>query len=99
MTWGQWHEQSLGSIEGLPWHEGLTHDLRFALRGLRRDRAFTWAAIATLAIGIGVNTAVFTVTNAVLLKGFRLIDRNDRILYIHSQQNGQYSGVSYSDFR
>ncbi len=82
----------------MPWHEGLTHDLRFALRGLRRDRAFTLAAIATLAIGIGVNTAVFTVTNAVLLKGFRLIDRNDRILYIHSQQNGQYSGVSYSDF-
>src|ERR1700733_14912290 len=52
----------------LPLLEGLFYDLRFAFRGLRRDRAFALAAIATLAIGIGVNTGVFTVTNAVLLK-------------------------------
>ena len=84
---------------GLPWLEGIVQDVRHSIRGLRRSPGFALTAIATLAIGIGVNTAVFTVTNAVLLRGFRLIDRNDRILYIHSQQNGQYSGVSYSDFQ
>ena len=84
---------------GLPWLEGIIQDVRHSIRGLRRSPGFALTAIATLAIGIGVNTAVFTVTNAVLLQGFRLIDRNDRILYINSQQNGQYSGVSYSDFQ
>ena len=74
-------------------------DFRFALRQFAKRRAFTAAALGILALGIGVNTAVFTVTNAVLFKGFRLVDGNDRILYIHSERNGQYSGVSYPDFQ
>jgi putative ABC transport system permease protein len=72
-------------------------DLRYAVRGLRRSPAFSLAAIAILAIGIGLNTAVFTLTNATLFNGFRLVDRSDRILYIHCQKNEQYSGVSYPD--
>src|SRR5438552_8586443 len=51
-----------------------------------------------LAVGIGVNTAAFTVTNATLFRGLRLVDRNDRILFIHSEKNSQYSGVSYPAF-
>jgi len=43
-------------------------DLRFSLRGLRRAPAFSIAAIATLALGIGATTAIFTTLNAVLLK-------------------------------
>ena len=43
-------------------------DLRFALRSLRRAPAFPLAAIATLALGIGATTAIFTTLNAVLLK-------------------------------
>ena len=76
----------------------MSQDFRFALRQLLNAPGFTLMAVAMLALGIGVNAAVFTVTNAVLFKGFRLVDRNDRILYIHSQKNGQYSGVSYPDF-
>jgi predicted permease len=48
-----------------------------------------------LALGIGVNVTVFTVTNAVLFKGFPLVDRNDRILYIAGQSA---CCVSYPDF-
>jgi predicted permease len=84
---------------GLRWLEDLGRDLGYGFRALRRSPAFTIVAILTLASGIGVNTAVFTVSNAVLFKGFRLVDRNDRILYIHSEKNGQYSGVSYPDFQ
>ena len=77
--------------------ESTIQDCRFGLREFIKAPDFTVVAVAMLALAIGVNAAVFTVTNAVLFKGFRDIDRNDRILYIHSERNGQYSGVSYPD--
>ncbi|MGH9330589.1 MAG: ABC transporter permease, partial [Vicinamibacterales bacterium] len=43
-------------------------DLRFAVRGLARSRAFTAAALLTLAIGIGANAAIFSVLDALMLK-------------------------------
>jgi predicted permease len=46
----------------------LLGDLKFALRGLRRAPAFSTAAVATLALGIGATTAIFTAVNAALLK-------------------------------
>ena len=85
--------------QGFPMLDSAAQDVRYAIRGMRRSPGFTIVAVMTLAIGIGVNAAVFTVTNAVLFKGFPFVNRNDRIAYIHSEKNGQYSGVSYPDFQ
>jgi putative ABC transport system permease protein len=69
-------------------------DVRLSFRTLRKNPGFTAVAVATLALGIGVNAAVFTVTNAVLFKGFPLVDRNDGLLYV---SNGGCC-ISYPDF-
>ena len=72
----------------------ITGDIRLSLRTLANNRGFTIVAVSMLALGIGVNATVFTVTNAVLFKGFPLVVRNDRLLYI---SNGGCC-ISYPDF-
>jgi predicted permease len=77
---------------------GLLHDLRFALRRLVKDRWFTLAAIAALALGIGATSAVFTLVNAVLLRGLPF-EEPERIMWIDTQDaRGRRSGVSTQDF-
>jgi putative ABC transport system permease protein len=78
--------------------QSILQDLRFALRRLAKDRWFTLAAIAALALGIGANSAVFTLVNAVLLRGLPF-EEPERIMWIDTQDSrGQRSGVSPQDF-
>lgn len=70
-------------------------DLRFASRRLWRSRGFAIVAVAMLALGIGVNIAMFTVANTALFKGFSEVRENDRILYLTTTKNA----VSYPDYQ
>ncbi len=73
-------------------------DLRFALRSLRRQPAFATAAIAMLALAIGLNVCVFTVVNAMLFRGFPLVRRNNRLVYIQERKPSGTCCIAYTDF-
>ena len=73
-------------------------DLRFAIRLLSRHRAFTIAAAGTLAAGVGVNTAFFTIVNAICIRGLP-IERPDRVAVVAAlDARGRQTGLSYADF-
>ena len=79
---------------------GFWEDLRFAAHLLAKDKWFTLVAALALALGIGVNTTVFTFVNAVLIKGLP-IDEPDRVMAMQSFDpvRNRDMGVSHLDFR
>ena len=72
---------------GLPWAEEIGNDLRYAVRTLRAEPAFSAAALGTLALGIGSVVAMFTILNAVILRRLPYPD-SDRILSISLSEKG-----------
>jgi putative ABC transport system permease protein len=72
---------------GLPWVESVAADIRYAFRALRRSPAFTAVVVITLALGIGANTAIFSVIRGVLLKPLPHRD-GDRLLYLRHSVDG-----------
>ncbi|MFW6201178.1 MAG: ADOP family duplicated permease [Gemmatimonadota bacterium] len=88
---------------GVPWFENAARDLRFAVRGLRSSPAFAAVVVLTLAIGIGANTAVFSVVDGVLLRplGFADSDRIVRLLEYMSDGSGRgtISSPNFYDWR
>jgi putative ABC transport system permease protein len=72
--------------------DGFLHDVRFAWRGLLRARGFAVIAIATLALGIGANSAIFNIVNAVVMRPLPYAEP-DRLVRITSD----FTGLGSSD--
>lgn len=77
--------------------EDLSHDLRFALRALRRDRAFTLVAVLTLGLGIGATTSLFAVLHAVVLRPLPF-PNSDRLVDIATTFQGGPGAVSVGNY-
>ena len=91
--------ESYSDQRSLPLLETTMQDIRYGLRLLLKSPTYTIAAIAVLAIGIGANTAVFSIVNGVLLKAFPYKDPQQLVLIYEQLPNapGKF-GVSPPDF-
>ncbi len=68
---------------GLPWVDGLTRDVVCAVRFLRRSPGFTAVAVLSLALGIGANTAIFSLVESLVLRPLP-VNRPDRLVQLRS---------------
>ncbi len=83
---------------GLPLIDALAHDVRMARRGIAIRPGSTMLIVAGLGLGIGVSMALFTIVNAICLRGLPIPDP-DRVLFLSTRtQDGRALGVSYPDF-
>lgn len=79
--------------------EGIWQDLRYGARALRRAPGFTAVAVLTLAIGIGANTAVFSVVNGVLLSPLPFPDAHEIVVVSERMPSGGSAAVAWPNFQ
>jgi putative ABC transport system permease protein len=80
------------------WEDEMFQDLRFGARMLFKHKGFTFVAVLTLALGIGANTAIFSVIDAVFLRPL-MYDRADRLVMIWENSNAGPAPANYHDWQ
>jgi macrolide transport system ATP-binding/permease protein len=91
--------QAYRERRGLPWLETFWQDIRFAARMLAKSPGFTAVAVLTLAFGIGVNSTVFTVAEAALLRSWPAHEPERLAQIVSTIPRGQDYSFSYPDYQ
>ncbi len=78
--------------------DDLLTDLKYTIRSLIKAPAFTLAAVAALTLGIGANTAIFSVVNAVLLKPVAAPEPDRVVYFMNTSPQGSGPGASPAKF-
>ena len=89
-------EEAYRDQRGIPMLESLCRDIRFSLRSIRRTPTLTLAVIATLAIGIGANTAMFSIVNGVLIQPLPYPQPDALVAVWHT---AQFQGITSNNIR
>ena len=87
------------SMWSVGWFEHLLQDLRYGWRALRRSPGFTTVATLTLALGIGANTAIFTVVNGVVFRPLPFEDPGRVVMLWETTKDLPQIFVSYPNYR
>jgi len=87
-----------GASKGDGMMETLWSDMRFGARMLLKAPVFTFVAVLTLALGIGANTAIFSVVNAVVLEPLALPDSDQLVIPMGRDREGEQQYLSFPDF-
>ena len=90
--------ESVWRYRSIPWLENLGRDARFALRSLAKTPGFTVIAVLVIAVGIGVNTAVFSVINTVLLKPLAYPEPQQLMQLMNTTRRGSFPGANIPKF-
>jgi hypothetical protein len=80
------------------WLDSTLQDIRFSLRSMRKNVALTLTVIATLAIGIGVNTAIFSVVNGVLLRGLPYAQPKRLVTFFETMRQLPQASAAYLNY-
>src|SRR5712672_3467375 len=96
----QKYKEEIREVQGTLFLESLIQDLRFGLRMLRKSPGFTGVVILTLALGIGANTAIFTMMNGLMLHSLPVRDPEQLVeLLHHYPDEPAFNGFSWDAYQ